>query len=213
MRPLFWLVLTLVFAAKLAGAESGFESNPSQVPLDQLPGKRSVAPNERYAVQISEDGKLGLVYQLILLKTTKVLLNIKSSYQVDESGERHFAVSTTEGASVYWSKDSRFVAIEESNHRYEGTVLAAFFSAPGKADPATIPLKEIKKRTGERWGRCRLYVDHPPWDDHRMLHLVLAGKLSAEGRNGRVQDSSDEVSTYNVRVRVGRSPVIESVKE
>lgn len=181
------------------------ESNPLQKTLGELPQERDVSPNGKYAVEFAEERKLGFTYRIIALKSGDVLATLRSSYQDTDGGDAvgyRSTLSDAKGAVVYWSKDSRYIAIEESNDRFKGTVLAAFVVTPNRAQEAVVPRDMIKAKTNEHWDRCRLWVAHPPWTNRGLLHLILAGKT--------IKRDKSQVA-YDVVIQVGSSVRLQQI--
>jgi hypothetical protein len=191
------------------------QSNPQGITLGQRPDKTDVSPDGKYGVKFTRDGNGGCFYSVISRPLGRVLLQLKSSYQPDEdtrAGES-FDVEESLSAVVQWSANSRFVAIDEANHSFEGTVLVAFLDESGKAQKADIPEEEIKKRSGQRWDRCRLHLGYPPWSGHGRIHLVLSGKVVASkpssvkgGARSRFEQAGCDVA-----LRIGPKVAIENM--
>lgn len=103
------------------------ESNPLQTSLAELRGKRDVCPSGKYAVEFVQQEAGGFAYRVVTTASHQVLATLKSTYRNEGNDPTTYegALRDAEDAVVFWSKDSRFVAIEESNDRYRGTVLVA----------------------------------------------------------------------------------------
>ena len=85
---------------------------------------------------------------------------------------------------VYWSGNSRYVAIDEEVYRYGGTVLLAEINR-GVVRPILLPEKLILARTHPRWDRNRIKVQKG-WVSAHDLSLAVAGTvITGESPDGR----------------------------
>lgn len=140
------------------------------------------SPNGLYKVEIEKkkekDGNQERInYKIVNSKTQDTLLLIPSSYQPNEDEKPNGALDTAQGASLYWSKDSSRVVIDEPSFRYKGTVFVVMIVAPNKAVLVRLPNDEITKQTGFKWERYRIRVVRSGWNENNELKLACAGNI------------------------------------
>ena len=167
------------------------------------------SPDGKYSIHVSESDQMGFVYRLIRLDTHQVLLDRPSSYQPVGADDRTFAQETTEDAVVSWSADSRFVAIDESNVRFKGTVLCSFISAENKAEILPVPTADIERISGERWYQVRLSVG-AGWSEDGVIGLTIAGRACEDKVSG--DKLLPDLVGYDVTLKLAHTLVIKSIR-
>lgn len=146
--------------------------------------RASISPDERYQLRVSERGEQHhITYDLVRRDNGRVLLELNSSYQPEESaGEAVVSESDVQwpwemstDAEIHWTPDSRYVAIDEQVHNYIGQIFIISL-AGDQAEEVVVPEHEILARTGLYWERERIRV-RAGFSASHVLSLWLAGSV------------------------------------
>jgi hypothetical protein len=131
-------------------------------PNDFFTSRLSTSPDPKYWVEFAETAKHELVYRWMQQNPRRVLVEIKSTYQLDYDAEGHsgrdkFAFAR-DVAGISWSADSRLLAIDEAVLRMSGTVLLSLRSNSDQARQISIPEWKIREASGQHWARARMWL-------------------------------------------------------
>lgn len=136
-----------------------------------------LAPDKRFEVvlRIGTVAQLSrITYDLIDLRDHRLIASVSSSYQPDLYEIPGFSLQHALDTTVTWNSDSRFVALEEANHRHIGEVFLLTTLRTRSRNLLPIPKKEIVARIGKSWDKERLFS--PIWTGRRTLTVEIAGK-------------------------------------
>lgn len=130
----------------------------------------------------------------------RVLLRIPSSY---EDAGNPFDLGHTQAATVAWSRDIRFIALDEATHRFIGDLFLVRLSRD-RAILLDSPREAILKRTKQPWDRVSIH--QPTWESRTRLSLYLHGLLPPPDAIHK---------EFDVLLRIGRAGhiLIEHVRE
>lgn len=139
------------------------------------PLEDSVSPNHRYRLQAVERGTPPqITYDLVRRRNGALLHRFESGYQPEEGELSNWSWNHSTGAQVDWSPDSRYVAIDETVHRYSGEVLMAEITRHG-VRRIELPESAILTATKRHWDRHHIGFQEG-WISADEISLLLAGK-------------------------------------
>jgi len=179
LRCSFLIVLLLAAATSSASAHQ-----------DAL-GPNGVSPDKRLRLFVAQqDDPSARIYYVLRNRKSGVLAGrFESSYQPDPaSGD--FAWQQSHPMAVYWRRDSTWVAIEEANHRGEGTVVLLHRGGKGFR---RVPLscERLMAATKENWDRGRLFFGDNCWLRHGRVRVLILGSVPNAQRDGPVRIGYD----------------------
>jgi hypothetical protein len=166
-----------------------------------------LSPNGRFCVVVSESARKRITYDIISVRTGAILHRFTGSFQPVKDEPPDWSWNQTD-AVVYWSADSRHVAIDEEVYRYGGTVLLAEISRSGVRS-IVLPEKLILAQTHPRWDRHRVKVQNG-WVSAHELSLVVAGTvITGELPDGR-RAYTHRTFEASLHVQRGRATLMRS---
>jgi hypothetical protein len=159
------------------------------------------SPNGQFRVRAAQVNSSEITYDIVRNSGSAVLHRTPSSYQAEE-GAGDWPWNESVDAEIHWSKDSRYVVIDEQVHNYIGNVFIVFVRH-GRADPIALPEHEILARTRLHWDRYRIRVPATDaWSSPDHLLLLLAGQI----RSGTLPDGSTtyEHRSFDIEIHVNK---------
>jgi hypothetical protein len=146
----------------------------------------SFSPDKRYRVTVVEiEGRVS--YRIIDASSHVTVLSLRSSYQQGAGNVEDWGFKKSLGATVYWRKDSRCVAIDEANHNREGTVLVVRRTPKGFRQ---VPLSDeaLTRASKMPWDRCRLFFGQ--WGSRDTIIVGLLGRVFADPESTAYKDAN-----------------------
>lgn len=145
---------------------------------DDLSAGGGVSPDRQFTILVEQaDTPQATIYYAVRDRRNGATLGrFKSSYQPEAGDENTFAWDQSHPSWIYWRADSRYVAIDEANHRRLGTVILA---QRLKSSFRQIPVGEeqLMSYTGQPWDRGRLFFGANCFLPHDRAAILVIGLL------------------------------------
>lgn len=163
-----------------------------------------ISPNGRFHIVASQNAHKRISYD-VELRASAVLHRFISTYQPEPDEAPDWAWDEAISAEVYWSPDSRYVAIDEPPYNHGGTVFLA--AVRGDAvQTIAVPGAAMVAATHAHWDRYRTRV-HAGWTSPHDLSLVLGGYAITEFLPDGRHVSYDRTFEICLHIAHGRAEV------